>query len=116
MNRGQRRARWLAQHRNAMQGTSGPPRSLMNAHAVPSTGRVHIEELVLHGFPTASAQAIGEATRQEMTRELRVRGLPTQMIRDATHVKANSFQLPPGAQPKAIGALVAKAVYGGSKR
>ena len=116
MNRGRRRARWLAQHRSAMRGTSVPPGSVKNGHSVPPHGKVHIEELVLHGFPVASAQAIGEATRQEITRELRVRGLPPQMIRDATHVKANSFQLPPGAQPKAIGALVAKAVYGGSKR
>jgi hypothetical protein len=116
MNRGQRRAHWLAQHRSAMPGTRVPPRSVMNAHGVAPPARIYIEELVLHGFPAASAQAIGEATRQEMTRELTVGGLPPQMIRDATHVEANSFRMPHGAQPKVIGTLVAKAIYGGSKR
>ncbi len=116
MNRGQRRASWLAQHRDAMRSTSMPPRSVRGAHGVPSSGKVQIEELVLHGFPAASAQAIGEATRQELTRELMLCGLPPQMTRDANHLKTDSFQLPQGAQSKAIGALVAKAVYGGSKR
>ena len=88
----------------------------MNANAFPARGKVHIEELVLHGFPAASAQAIGEATRQEMTRELRDHGLAPGMVHDATHVTANSFQLPPSAQPNSIGALVARAVFGGSKR
>lgn len=116
MNRGERRAYWLTQHREAMRGTAVTPRSALNANGLPSRGKVHIGELVLHGFPAASAQAIGEATQQEMTRELRDHGLAPQMIHDATHVMANSFQLPPSAQPKAIGALVAKAVCGGSKR
>jgi hypothetical protein len=116
MNRGQRRARWLAQHRDAMRETSVTPRSVVDAPDLPTRGKVHIEELVLHGFPASSAQAIGEATRQEMTHDLRDRGLGPQMIHDAKLVRANSFQLSPNAQPKSIGALVARAVCGGAKR
>lgn len=116
MNRGQRRARWLAQHRNAMRGADAASRSVMNTHVPSSSGRVHIEELVLHGFPAASGQSIGEATQQELRQVLTVRGLPPQMTGDTTHVDGGSFQLPPSTKPKAIGALLAKAVYGGWKR
>jgi hypothetical protein len=116
MNRGQRRASWLAQHRNAIRATRGAPGSGLNGRGASSSSQVHVEELVLHGFPPASGYSIGDATQQELIRILTTRGLPSQMTQDTTRVSAGSFQLPPGAQPKAIGALVAKAVYGGSKR
>ena len=115
MNRGQRRASWLVQHRNEIGAARAAPGSFLNARGG-SLGQVHIEELVLHGFPTASGHSIGDATQQELMRMLTARGLPAQMTQDTTHVSASSFQLPPGAKPGAIGALVAKAVYGGSKR
>src|SRR5438874_12999598 len=95
MNRGQRRARWLAQHRYMTRTTPVAPHLIANEQTAasasitraPSAGKIHIEELVLHGFPTASAHAIGEATQQELTRVLTVRGLPGQMTRDATRVR-----------------------------
>ena len=106
MNRGQRRASWLVQHRNAIRAARGAPGSGLNARGVSSSGQVHVEELVLHGFPAASGHSIGDATQQELIRMLTTRGLPAQMMQDTTHVSAGSFQLPPGAKPKAIGALV----------
>ena len=83
---------------------------------VPFSGQLHIEELVLHGFPITFGHAIGDAAQQELTRVLATRGMPAQMMQDTTHAGARSFQLPPDAKPKAIGALVANAVFGGRKR
>src|SRR6266404_4031102 len=102
MNRGQRRALWLAQHRNAMRDAGVAPRSLTNTNvplsksvSSPSTimtsGRVHIEELVLHGFPAASGQSIGDATQEELRQVLTVRGLPAQMTQDTTNLSARGF-------------------------
>jgi hypothetical protein len=146
MNRGERRAEWLAQHRSTLMQTRDAPQTSGSASRaatsapretvsqaaknvpqvaknVPqaftaSSVRVHIEELVLHGFPANSRYSIGDATRQELTRLLAERGVPERMVNPGAtaRVDAGSFQMRQGARPHVIGALVACAVYGDSKR
>jgi hypothetical protein len=79
---------------------------------------VHIEELVLHGVPAGARYSIGDATQQELARLLSEHGVPQRMTRAGATagVDAGSFQVKQGARPNAIGALVANAVYGDSKR
>jgi hypothetical protein len=140
MNRGQRRAEWLAAHRSKLSGTRVAPqqtsgvagqtrafaprehmpeasKNAPQASAAPSV-RVHIEELVLHGFPANSRYSIGDATQQELTRLLTERGVPQRMSEagETARVNAGSFQVKQDARPNVIGALVANAVYGDSKR
>ncbi len=140
MNRGQRRAEWLAAHRSKLSetraappqtsgvarraGTVAPREHISEASKnapqafAASSVRVHIEELVLHGFPANSRYSIGDATQQELTRLLNERGVPQRMSKtgETARVDAGSFQVKQGARPNAIGALVANAVYGDSKR
>ena len=131
MNRGQRRARWLAQHGSNLMGTRVTPQTSDIAgraatgatrenvpRASASSVRLHIDELVLHGFPAGSRYAIGDATQRELTRLLTERGVPQRMSEpcETARVDAGSFQVGQGARPNVIGALVAKAVYGDSKR
>jgi hypothetical protein len=135
MNRGQRRAEWLAAHRSKLSGTRAAPQQTSgsardaattsmrapreNAPQVSAPSvRVHIEELVLHGFPANSRYSIGDAAQLELTRLLTERGVPQRMANpgETARVDAGSFQVRQGARPNVIGALVANAVYGDSKR
>lgn len=140
MNRGQRRAEWLAAHRSKLSGTrAAPPQNISgdaeraatfarrehmpeaskNAPRVSASSvRVHIDELVLHGFPANARYSIGDATQQELARLLTERGVPQRMAEagETARVNAGSFQVKQGATPNVIGALVAGAVYGDSKR
>lgn len=131
MNRGQRRAQWRSQHRAMLQANRAAARpaasagresidaSQINAQQITASSvRLHIDELVLHGFPAGSRHSIGEATQQELSRLLIERGVPEGMLnpREIARVDAGSFQVARSAKPDAIGALVADAVYGGCNR
>jgi hypothetical protein len=113
MNRGQRRARWLARRRQGAQAvtaTSAP------APGPPSV-RVHVEELVLHGFAPGDRRRIGDAVLHELTRLLTEQGVPPQLARagETERLDADSFALAPGAGARAVGVRTARAVYGGAK-
>jgi hypothetical protein len=114
MNRAQRRASWLAQHRHASTRETGA--SWDGGGTGPAVVRLHIEELVLHGFAPSDRHAIGDAVHQELTRLLVEQGVPALLTRGGeTERIAGSFPVAPGARPQVIGARVAEAVYGGTK-
>jgi hypothetical protein len=120
MNRGQRRAGWLARHRQGASGTAPLPLSGQGPQgriAGPAAVRLHIEELVLHGFAPADRHAIGDAVQQELTRLLREHGVAALLARggETERLDAGSFPLAPDARPQVIGAGVARAVHGGTK-
>ena len=107
MNRAERRAQLRDQNRARLAGAT-PNRAIA----------LHIQELVLHGFPLQARHAIGDATQQELTRLLNSTGLPD-FVTEARHsdaIDGGSFHVAPQAKPNAIGGLVAKAVYGGRRR
>jgi hypothetical protein len=75
---------------------------------------LHIEELVLHGFPRSEQHRIGEAIRQELLRQFSEGGIPDVLTRqdNISRLNAGSIQAEQGGKPERIGMQVAQAVYG----
>ena len=76
---------------------------------------LNIEELLLHGFPPGSRDAIAEAVRQELARRLAESGTPASFLQNRVigKVDGGAIQVAPGAQPQAIGSQIAGALYMG---
>lgn len=79
---------------------------------------LHIEELVLHGFPSADRHRIGEAVQRELTRLLTEEATPPALTRNAEldRLNAGTFQITASPRPEATGAQVAHAVFRGLKQ
>jgi hypothetical protein len=79
---------------------------------------IHIEELVLHGFDPRDKKGIGEAVERELARLFQEQGVPGafQRERNVDRINAGSFAVGPRSVSKAVGAGVARSVYGGLKR
>jgi len=85
----------------------------MNSDRLTGNIELHINELVLHGFPRGDRHRIAEAIRQELQKQLGVRGLPDALARQVhvAHLNAGAIQAQPGGNPEHIGMQVARAVY-----
>ena len=127
MNRAERRAQMRAHNRGVATeghpyknspgmrdfGRGGP---LWPPHALQL--RVHIEELILHGFPLKTRHAVSEAAQAELTRLLTSSG-PPEFVKNPVHsdrIDGGTFNVTPTSRPQAIGNLIANAVYGGRWR
>lgn len=79
---------------------------------------LHVEELVLHGFPSSDRHRIGEAMQRELTRLFTEGRTPPALTKSAEIDRLNggSFQTTGTARPEATGAQVARAVFGGLKQ
>ena len=110
MNRSERRAQMRQQNR----ARSSAPNEARPTNRVIA---LHINELVLHGFPLKSRHAVGDATQLELTRLLST-GLPefVKTQSDSNAIDGGSFNLTPATKPHVVGNLIANAVYGGQKR
>jgi len=78
---------------------------------------LHIEELILHGFAPEDRYRIGEAVEKELANLLVEQGMP--VLENGLEIAGLNFgdiSIAKGARPEAIGAQVARAVYGGLKR
>jgi hypothetical protein len=75
---------------------------------------LHIEELVLHGFPSSDRARIGEAMQHELTRLFTEERTPPSLAKSAEidRLNAGSFQTTGTARPESTGAQVARAVFG----
>jgi hypothetical protein len=75
---------------------------------------LHIEELVLHGFPSGDRHRIGEALQRELARLFTEGRTPSVLTRSAAIDRLNggTFQMTGTARPEATGAQVARAVFG----
>lgn len=75
--------------------------------------RLHIDSLVLNGFPFANRVTIGQAVERELARLFAVNGVPPSLAKlgDIEYIEGRSFNLKPNCQPRALGAKVASAVY-----
>ena len=86
----------------------------MTPHAI----RIRIDTLVLEGMSAADRLRIGAAVERELGRLIAEHGLPSgaseRGARDV--VDGGSFARTPLTTPSAIGAEVARAVYGGLGR
>lgn len=78
---------------------------------------LHIEELVLEGFPPEDRHRIGAAVERELARLLTERGLPgvTESM-DISRLDGGSFEMDRNATPERVGGQVGGAVYGGMRR
>ncbi len=81
----------------------------------PKNIELNIDELVLHGFAPGDRYSIGEAVERELTRMLADRGVPQSLEggREVTSVNGGAIKVATGSRAEAVGAQVAKAVYGG---
>jgi hypothetical protein len=84
-----------------------------SADGPPATIELHIEELVLHGFPASDRLHIGDAVQQELLRLVTEQGLPGMGANpvDVQRLNAGSFQVASGAKPQAIGAQLAQHLH-----
>lgn len=81
----------------------------------PGNIELHIEELMLHGFEAGDHQNIGEALERELSRLFTEHGAPQSLNRNEKIecLDGGAFEAKRGSKSEAIGAKVAKAVYGG---
>lgn len=81
----------------------------------PGAIELKIDELVLHGFQYGDRFAIGDAIKSELKRLIAERGLPPSLIKrgDLSHLDAGGLNVSAGSRPEAIGANVARSIYGG---
>ncbi|MBW4686853.1 MAG: hypothetical protein KME40_17540 [Komarekiella atlantica HA4396-MV6] len=80
----------------------------------PGNLELHIEELILHGFPASDRHRIGAAVQQELTR-LFTQGIPPSLSQGGAIAQLNGsiFEITPGTQPEIIGVQIAQSIYGG---
>jgi hypothetical protein len=81
----------------------------------PGSVELHIEELVLHSFEPGDRHRIGEAAERELSRLFTEQGTPPSLTRghEIARVDGGTFEAKQGSTVEAVGAQVARAVYGG---
>jgi len=81
----------------------------------PANLELRIDELVLHGFEPGDRYRIGEAVERELTRLFAEQGTPPSLAqgREVTRLDGGAFEAAPGSRAEAIGAQMARMVYGG---
>jgi len=74
---------------------------------------LHVDALVLHGFPPADRFTIGQTVQLELARLFANRGVPESLVDlgDIENLSGGTFELKPNRQPATIGTQVAWAVY-----
>ena len=90
-------------------------------HSSVGTGhsvKVHIEELVLHGFAPGDRRKIAHAVETELARLLTEGAAPRWAQNTAAigRINAGAFQVVSGAKPQAAGVQIAQAVYRSLRR
>jgi hypothetical protein len=79
---------------------------------------LQIEDLVLDGFPAADKDRIGRALQAELERLFAEEGVPPSLGSggDVALPDNGSLKVAPNASPEAVGAQVARALYGGMRK
>jgi hypothetical protein len=79
---------------------------------------LHIEELVLHGFPPTDSRSVGDALTRELGMLFGQQRIPESITKGAEtdHIDAGAFHVAPNAKAKAIGQHAARAIYKGLTR
>jgi len=109
--RGERR---MPQDRTPLGTSSGVAKSLAFQRLGGSSRqpvKVHIDELVLHGFAPGDRHRIAQAVESELARLLR-EGAPLASVPFAvTRIDAGAFHTKVGSRPHTAGTQIAQAVY-----
>jgi hypothetical protein len=84
----------------------------------PRNIKLHIEELVLDGFPAGDHYHIANLVERELSRLFAEKGVPHSLTKggEIAHLDGGVFEAARGSKPEAIGTKVAQAVYGGLNR
>jgi len=77
--------------------------------------KLHIEELVLHGFAPGDRHVIGDIVQGELARLLSEQGIPGSLRAEGAkdEIKGATFNLAHEAKPRTIGRHLAQVVYQG---
>lgn len=77
--------------------------------------RVHIDELVLDGFPPLDRYRLAGAVEVELARLLAEHGLPEGLTNGGSlrRVDGGAFEMTPHSRPDSIGVQIARRIYGG---
>lgn len=76
---------------------------------------LHIEELILEGFPPADRHRIGAALEKELARLLTERGLDSLGQGEALRLDGGRIEARPGDRPERVGVQIAQSVFRGMK-
>ncbi len=81
----------------------------------PTNLELHIEELVLHGFPARDRHRIGDTVQKELAALLAEHGVPQSVGQSkvVVNLDCGHFNVVQNVGIEAIGEQVAKTVYGG---
>jgi hypothetical protein len=76
---------------------------------------LHVDEIVLHGFPPVDRYRIAESVQTELARLLVEQGVPASLEQGGSiaRLDVGAFDLAPDARSDRIGVQVAQAIYGG---
>jgi hypothetical protein len=76
---------------------------------------LHIEELVLHGFPSRDRYRIARAIEGELTRLLSEGKIPSALEQSGaiTEIDGGAFEMKRGATPEYISEQISQKIYGG---
>ena len=87
-------------------------RARSNANLPPML-ELHIEELVLHGFPVSQHRSIGDAVQKELTRLIEEQGMPSLTTRPVSleRLNAGSFKTAKQATAPVIGRQLARQIH-----
>ena len=80
-----------------------------------STIELHIDELVLHGFPAIDRPLLQVTIQQELTRLFVQQGIPSPMSAplERNYLRAEGFQVAPQSSVETLGSQIAQSVYSG---
>lgn len=82
--------------------------------------KLHIERLVLEGFPLSGSQGVGvkAAVEAELGRLMKANGISRELQQGQVFplVRAGAFQPARNSTPRALGTQIAQSVYGGIGR
>lgn len=79
---------------------------------------LHIEQLVLHGFPPGDRHRIAQAVELELTRLFSEQGVPPSLSLggDRDRLEAGTFNMAPHSRAQLIGNNIAQSMYSGFVR
>lgn len=77
---------------------------------------LHIEELVLHGFPPGQGHRIADAVQHELARVFAEQGTAILFEGGVARVDAGAFRMTENASAREIGSQIAHAVHAGITR
>jgi hypothetical protein len=74
---------------------------------------LHIEQLVLHGFPPSDRYAISDAVERQLAQLLGEQDVPSSLLSESAtdEIRGATFNTPHNAKARAIGRQIAQAVY-----